>query len=83
MYLGLLTNDQHEHYVLSRVDEYVQTIKNDSLLLLDSFPQNPVKQFHAMRLNYQMVKAGTRFQQKVTLHTHCLNLHWKKSMQNY
>lgn len=63
-YLGD-AKDKHEHYVLSRVDDYVQTIKNDSLLLLDSFPKNPVKQFHAMRLNYQMVKAGTRFQQKV------------------
>ena len=63
-YLGDVV-DQQENYVLSKTDNHIHLIKNDTLLLMDSFPNNPVQHFQTMKFSYQLINAGTRFEYKV------------------
>ena len=69
-YLGNAV-DQKEHYVLSRTDNHIHLIKNDTILLIDSYPFNPVQQFQSIRFSYQMIDAGIRFQHKVEQNNKC------------
>lgn len=57
--------EQQENYVLSRTDNHINFIKNDTLLLMDSFAFNPVEHFQSTKFSYQLIKAGSRFQHKV------------------
>lgn len=57
--------EQQENYVLSKPDSHINLIKNDTLLLMDSFPYNPVEHFQSIKFSYQLIKAGSRFQHKV------------------
>ncbi|XP_046649628.1 inactive dipeptidyl peptidase 10-like isoform X1 [Daphnia pulicaria] len=61
-YLGD-ASDQH-NYVLSKTDNHIHLIKNDTILLMDSFPYNPVQHFQSVKFNSQLTKAGTRFDYK-------------------
>lgn len=63
-YLGD-ASDQH-NYVLSKTDNHIHLIKNDTILLMDSFPYNPVQHFQSVKFNSQLTKAGTRFDYKVS-----------------
>ncbi len=67
-YLGNVA-DQQENYVLSKTDNHIHLILNDTLLLMDSFPYNPVQHFQTMKYSYQLIKAGIRFDYKVNLVT--------------
>lgn len=66
-YLGSVV-DQQEHYVLSKTDNHINLIKNDTLLLVDSFPFNPVQHLQSIRFSNQMIDAGIRFEHKVNVH---------------
>ena len=70
-YLGNI-KDYHENYVLTKTDNFAHLIRNDSLMVIDSHSFNPLQQFHTMKLSHLLIKAGTRFQQKV---------HWKLLLQ--
>lgn len=63
-YLGNF-KDHHENYVLTKTDNFAHLIGNDSLMVIDSHSFNPLQQFHTMKLSHLLVKAGTRFQQKI------------------
>ena len=64
-YLGNISDQQN--YVLSKTDNHIHLIKNDTILLMDSFPYNPVQHFQSVKFNSQLTKAGTRFDYKVKL----------------
>ncbi|XP_057364734.1 inactive dipeptidyl peptidase 10-like [Daphnia carinata] len=61
-YLGDAVDQQY--YVLSKTDKHIQMIKNDTILLMDSFPYNPVQHFQSVKFNSQLTKAGIRFDYK-------------------
>ncbi|XP_045028388.1 inactive dipeptidyl peptidase 10-like [Daphnia magna] len=61
-YLGDAVDQQY--YVLSKTDKHIQMIKNDTILLMDSFPYNPVQHFQSVKFNSQLTNAGIRFDYK-------------------
>lgn len=63
-YLGGSVSHQ-ENYIMSKIDGFIQKIKNDTLLVMDSYPFNPVQHFQTTKLSQKLIKAGTRFQHKV------------------